>query len=202
MFAVMVVTWLGIVALSCLWYQLFELPAIAFGKRMIARKNDRIHTAEGQQAAPSQLITIGLFTHSRTRYGFMIGALLVMVVGTLLVSAELTPPSPEQSNNRAWALATNPEPANRNGKLAVKLAEDACRRTGDQETVMVGTLAAAYAEAGRFNDAILTAEQACQLATQKGESNLLQKNEALLVLSETINHTTSSAGRARKSELR
>jgi hypothetical protein len=47
---------------------------------------------------------------------------------------------------------------------------------------MVGTLAAAYAEAGRFGDAVATAEKACALAAQKGDQALLEKNRQLLEL--------------------
>ncbi|MGA9453718.1 MAG: tetratricopeptide repeat protein [Verrucomicrobiia bacterium] len=89
---------------------------------------------------------------------------------------------PAENNNLAWSLATNPEASKRNGALAVQLAEGACRRTHDQVTTMVGTLAAAYAEAGRFEDAISTAQKAITLASQSGESDLLQKNRELLAL--------------------
>jgi Flp pilus assembly protein TadD len=88
----------------------------------------------------------------------------------------------EINNNFAWALATNPEEDERNGTIAVILAEGACRNTHYQVTTMVGTLAAAYAEAGRFDDAILTAQQACKLAEKNGETILLQKNRELLQL--------------------
>ena len=47
---------------------------------------------------------------------------------------------------------------------------------------MVGTLAAAYAEAGRFDAAIATAEKACAQAKQSGEQGLMQKNQELLEL--------------------
>jgi len=47
---------------------------------------------------------------------------------------------------------------------------------------MVGTLAAAYAEAGRFDDAIAAAQKACSLASQSGDQELLQKNQQLLAL--------------------
>jgi len=87
-----------------------------------------------------------------------------------------------ENNNFAWSLATNPEASKRNGALAVTLAEGACRRTHYQVTTMVGTLAAAYAEAGRFEDAISTAQKAITLARQNDESDLLQKNRELLAL--------------------
>jgi cytochrome c-type biogenesis protein CcmH/NrfG len=86
------------------------------------------------------------------------------------------------NNNLAWSLATNPEASKRNGALAVKLAEGACRKTHYQITIMVGTLAAAYAETGRFEDAISTAQKACELAAKSGETNLFQRNQELQVL--------------------
>lgn len=89
---------------------------------------------------------------------------------------------PEENNNLAWSFATNPDPAKRNGPLAVKLAEGACRMTHYQTTIMVGTLAAAYAEAGRFDEAIATAKKACALASQSGDQKLLKNNQKLLAL--------------------
>ena len=44
------------------------------------------------------------------------------------------------------------------------------------------TLAAAYAEAGRFDDAIAAAEQACALARAAGKQDMLEKNQKLLGL--------------------
>jgi hypothetical protein len=45
-----------------------------------------------------------------------------------------------------------------------------------------GTLAAAYAEAGRFPEAVATAEMACTLATQAVDQALLARNQQLLEL--------------------
>jgi hypothetical protein len=50
---------------------------------------------------------------------------------------------------------------------------------------MVGTLAAAYAEAGRFDDAIWMAQKACALASESGDQNLLKRNRELLALYRT-----------------
>ena len=49
-------------------------------------------------------------------------------------------------------------------------------------TPLVSTLAAAYAEAGRYDDAIAAAQKACALATAAGEQELLEKNQQLLIL--------------------
>ena len=57
-------------------------------------------------------------------------------------------------NEMAWLLATSPDEAVRNGQKAVTAAEKAVALTGRKEARFLGTLDAAYAEAGRFEDAI------------------------------------------------
>jgi tetratricopeptide (TPR) repeat protein len=89
---------------------------------------------------------------------------------------------PAENNNLAWVLATSPEATYRNGAFAVKLAENACRRTHYQEKTMMGTLAAAYAETGRFDEAISTAQKACALASQSGKQELLEEYQYMLAL--------------------
>lgn len=60
-------------------------------------------------------------------------------------------------NNLAWLLATCPEPKYRNGIKALKLAQKALELTPDASTL--DTLAAAYAEAGKFKDAVRVMER-------------------------------------------
>lgn len=57
-------------------------------------------------------------------------------------------------HNLAWLLASCPEQKFRNGKLAVESATKACELTSWHEGGSVATLAAAYAEAGDFAEAI------------------------------------------------
>jgi len=93
--------------------------------------------------------------------------------------------SPERSeflNNLAWLLATCPDASIRDGTNAVALAGRACELTQFKKTVFVGTLAAAYAEAGQFEAAVITAKKACDNATANGETDLLQSNQRLLSL--------------------
>jgi tetratricopeptide (TPR) repeat protein len=99
-----------------------------------------------------------------------------------LEALRLKPDSPDVLNNLAWLLATCPDAHLRAGTQAVKQAERACELTHYTKTFYVGTLAAAYAEAGRFDDAIATAQKACALAEKSGEQNLLQRNQELLLL--------------------
>ena len=64
----------------------------------------------------------------------------------------------------AWVLATNPKASVRNGDEAVELATRAVKLSGAKDPAALDTLAAAYAEAGRFPDAVQTARQALALA--------------------------------------
>jgi len=78
---------------------------------------------------------------------------------------EMNPKDAEALNNLAWVLATWPDPAGRDGVKAVEWAKKADALTQQRSPMHAATLAAAYAEVGRFPDAIKTAERAQQLAT-------------------------------------
>ncbi len=95
---------------------------------------------------------------------------------------QIKPDFPEVLKNLAWLLATCPDAHIRDGVQAVKYAGRACELTHYGVTTLVGTLAAAYAEAGRYDEAIAAAQKACALATAAGEEELLEKNQKLLAL--------------------
>jgi Flp pilus assembly protein TadD len=86
---------------------------------------------------------------------------------------EIDPQSSEAQNNLAWTMATCPETSLRNGNKAIELAGRADRLSKGGDPNILGTLAAAYAEAGRFSEAITTAGRALQLAAA-------QKNTAVV----------------------
>jgi Tfp pilus assembly protein PilF len=90
--------------------------------------------------------------------------------------------NPEVLNDFAWLLATAADPAVRNGAEAVRHAERACELTGRKQAGYIGTLAAAYAEAGRFEDATRAAQQAIDVATSAGEKERADINRQLLEL--------------------
>ncbi|MGD0017607.1 MAG: hypothetical protein ABSC38_08860 [Verrucomicrobiia bacterium] len=60
----------------------------------------------------------------------------------------------------------------RNSSEAVQLAERLHAITGDQQADTFDILAAAYAEAGRFNDAVQAAQKALDLAMAAGQHEL------------------------------
>jgi tetratricopeptide (TPR) repeat protein/thiol-disulfide isomerase/thioredoxin len=74
----------------------------------------------------------------------------------------------------AWLLATTRDPARRDAARAVQLAEQACRAETVPHPKRLDTLAAAYAAAGRFDDAVRTAEQALQLARRQQQTRLAE----------------------------
>ena len=88
----------------------------------------------------------------------------------------------EPLNNLAWLLATTADAALRDGARAVRLAEKACELTQQKEALLIGTLAAAYAEAGRFDQAIAAAQRAIQSANATGQTALASRNAELLEL--------------------
>ena len=87
-------------------------------------------------------------------------------------AVELEPANAYLLNNFAWLLATCPKASVRNGARAVESAQKAERLTGGKDAWVLGTLAAAYAEAGRFADAISAAQRALELAAS--QSNTVQ----------------------------
>jgi tetratricopeptide (TPR) repeat protein len=90
------------------------------------------------------------------------------------------PDSVEAFNNLAWLLATCPDAAVRNGAEAVRCAERASRLPAPKGMCVPGTLAAAYAEAGRFKEAVATAEKAVETETAAGETRFAALNTQLL----------------------
>jgi protein O-mannosyl-transferase len=95
---------------------------------------------------------------------------------------KLKPDDADALNNLAWIRAANSDAAFRNGDEAVQLAQRACELTRRQNPMIVGTLAAAYAEAGRFDDAVTAAQKAHDLALAAGQKELAAKNQQLLEL--------------------
>jgi tetratricopeptide (TPR) repeat protein len=87
---------------------------------------------------------------------------------------QLDPNDMEALNNLAWLLATAPQPALRNGDEALQLARRANELAGGKNPVVMGTLAAAFAETGQFAAAAQTVQQALELAQTAGQQDLIR----------------------------
>jgi tetratricopeptide (TPR) repeat protein len=92
------------------------------------------------------------------------------------------PDCAEALNNLALLLATASDDRLRDGAEAVRLAERALRLPPVKGMCVAGTLAAAYAEAGRFPEAVATAEKAVRDETAAGETGFADMNRQLLTL--------------------
>ncbi|MBV9618415.1 MAG: glycosyltransferase family 39 protein [Verrucomicrobia bacterium] len=92
------------------------------------------------------------------------------------------PDSPALLNELAWIFATDQDPNLRDGAEAIRLSERACVLTKRQRATFVLTLAAAYAEAGRFSEAVNTAGEALSLARSANETSTSALAENLLSL--------------------
>ncbi len=78
-------------------------------------------------------------------------------------------------NSLAWLLATHPDAAYRDGAEAVRLAERARGLLQRPVATLEATAAAAYAEVGRFADAVSSGEQAVSLARAAGAAEEARK---------------------------
>lgn len=201
-----VATFLIIIPVSGLWYNVVELPGINFGKRLIQRRDTHLHASDGAAAPP----------FSRRSPGLKVCALAIAVAGSVFIGARVAPLTFNEElklavsdtlkdkfrdalehyhraleinknsvvalKDVAWILATAPDPGLRDGKVAVILATRACELTQYKDPVMLGTLGAAEAEAGNFQEAIAAARKAQALATAYGMTQFAVKNGQLIEL--------------------
>jgi spermidine synthase len=79
----------------------------------------------------------------------------------------LDPALDSAANNLAWILATSPDPHARNPEESIRIMGRLLREAERPDPAYLDTLAAAYAAAGRFPDAIDTAVRAEELAREE-----------------------------------
>ena len=84
----------------------------------------------------------------------------------------MQPEWPEALQNLAWLLATTEERTSAESAEAIELAENLCSLTGHQAAVPLDVLAAACAQAGRFEEAVSAATKASKLAVDAGQKEL------------------------------
>ncbi len=85
---------------------------------------------------------------------------------------ELQPDRPGVLNEMAWLRAVSPDATVRDPAAAVRLATRAAQLTDRSDPNILDTLAAAFAAAGRFDDAARTAGEAIILARRRNDASL------------------------------
>jgi protein O-mannosyl-transferase len=109
----------------------------------------------------------------------------------------IEPENGNAASNLAWVFATCPDNSVRDGARAVELAEKAMGLSAGKIPMIFRILAAAYAENGRFSQAIETAQRGADLATSQGNPGLaaeLQSNIALYQAGTPLRDPSLAAG--------
>lgn len=119
----------------------------------------------------------------RANYWYVIGNFRNEVFN-LEKALKLKPSDFRVLNSYAWLFATCPDKSYRNGSKAVAFAEKAVKESRSAETL--DTLAAAYAEVGRFDDAIKIQEEAI---------DIMKKTRNIKCFSESIERLKSYKNR-------
>ena len=129
-------------------------PALDHYRRAIALRPDNV---EAQ-------VNLGLLLSAQGR--------LTEAVRALDAALDLTPDQPRALAGLAWIHATAADQALRNPAAAIALGERATALTGRGDVAALDALAAAYAAAGRFGDAVSTARAGVEVATAAGAVEL------------------------------
>ena len=98
-----------------------------------------------------------------------------------LQAVKLNPKSTNAYNNLAWLWATCANARLREGKKAIEYGIRACELSNWKDPFCLGTLAAAYAEAGKFSDAIKWQSRALDFLEVYGKSATEQARQRLLI---------------------
>ncbi|UCE59689.1 MAG: tetratricopeptide repeat protein [Phycisphaerales bacterium] len=89
-------------------------------------------------------------------------------------AARIKPDWPAPLAKAAWIMAVNPDASIHDETEAIRMAERAADMTGRRNGPILDTLAAAYAAAGRFDQAVATEQAAIDLASQRRDDRLLE----------------------------
>ncbi len=95
---------------------------------------------------------------------------------------QLKPDDAESLNNMAWLFAAIGDLSTNDANKAIGYARRACEQTAYNNADYLDTLAVAYAAAGKFNDAIMTAEKALNVTKATGQENTAREIQNRLEL--------------------
>jgi tetratricopeptide (TPR) repeat protein len=105
-----------------------------------------------------------------------------MAIQSWKKAIEINPDNVRNLNNLAWLLASRDEVSPEDANEAIKFAQRACELTQNKQPTFLDTLAVAYAAAGKFDDAINTANEAIDTARAAGREDFVSDIQKRLQL--------------------
>jgi tetratricopeptide (TPR) repeat protein len=136
-------------------------------------RHDRIDEAISHSEEALRIHSRNGSAHNTLAFGLFRKGRVNEAVAHWKESLKIRPDDMNAQTYLAWVLATSPDVSLRDGAKAVELAKKVLEHDGHADVIVLRTLAAGYAESGRFSEAIETAQQALQLA-------IVQDNSALI----------------------
>ena len=106
-------------------------------------------------------------------------------IATLRVGLERLPEEVTIADRLAWVLATCPRDDVRDAAEALRLATEVCRRTNNPAPQALDTRAAALANLGRYDEAVVVAQRARQVALAGNNEQLADQIQRRLELYQT-----------------
>ena len=138
------------------WSDHYALGIVRLAVKSEDKANEAFEKAIQLGADQGAHMKVGLFWVQQGRHD---RAVAVFRAGTAA-----KPDDANLKNSLAWVLATCPDAKLRNPTEAITLAEQVKAKATEDNPQVLDTLSAAYAEAGRFEEAVTTAEQALAAA--------------------------------------
>ena len=129
---------------------------------IVFRKGDAADAIRLWQRA-IELDPLSLEAHSNLAGALLVNGRHADAVAYLQVAVKIDGTRSQVLSNLAWILATCPDATVRRGNEAVDLAKRAVELTKSADPIALDVLGAAYAESGRFTEAIASVEKAMAL---------------------------------------
>jgi tetratricopeptide (TPR) repeat protein len=136
-------------------------------------RSDRIDEAISHSEEALRIHSRNGSAHNTLAFGLFRKGRVDEAVAHWKESLEIRPDDINAQAYLAWVLATSPNASLRDGAKAIELAKKVIAHAGHADVIVLRTLAAGYAESGRFSEAIETAQQALQVAITQDKSALI-----------------------------
>ncbi|MBE0658779.1 MAG: tetratricopeptide repeat protein [Bryobacteraceae bacterium] len=139
---------------------------------IVFRKGDAAEAIRLWQRA-IELDPLSLEAHSNLAGALLINGRHADAVSHLQVALKIDGTRSQVLSNLAWILATCPDPNVRSGNEALDFARRAVALTKSADPIALDVLGAAYAESGRFTEAIASVEKAMALVNTHPDKQFL-----------------------------